>query len=232
MRFFVHFSTIQPRFKHLDDTINSLKCQNVPVEKIMITTSIKDNRFKSLEELHRYKDDIVNFQIIEVDYGPHNKILGALKFYETLDNKHDVYMMICDDDNKYDVNTINSYKESLETNKDYIYTHFFEQNKRLKYINHLQGADSYLLTPKFFEKTSYDKYIAFLNDIIWNCHDALYQDDYVISFYLYTYCEMQIKTVSTRHRYKSGIQIEQLHRDPNVHRREKNTKDYLSKLIV
>ena len=61
MRFFVHFSTIQPRFKHLDDTINSLKCQNVPVEKIMITTSIKDNRFKSLEELHRYKDDIVNY---------------------------------------------------------------------------------------------------------------------------------------------------------------------------
>lgn len=233
MRFYVHFATIQPRFNHLHDVIKSWINQTTKIEKIIITTSEADKRFDSLDVLNTYKmyPNLV-IQSLKVDYGPNNKILGALKYYETIDgNKDDIYMIICDDDNRYYKDINKSYLESINNNKNYIYTQFHTPKFRLKNFNHLQGADTYMLTPDFFKVTTYDIYENYLKNVITECPEAFFQDDYVICYYIYIYCKLEIKTVMKIQGYTQATKICQLHLDPLVHEREKKTIEYFNKKL-
>ena len=60
------------------------------------------------------------------------------------------------------------------------------------------------------------------------CEDCLYQDDYVISYYIYKYCNMTIKTVNKpcNYNHAHSCTIQQLHLDPKVYQREQNTVTY------
>ena len=232
MKFYVHFSTIQPRFAYLNDVLNSWKNQSVNIDGIVVSTSKVDKRFCNPDIIYYYAKNQPNstVQILDYDYGPHNKILGALQFYETLEGKDNSYVIICDDDLVYTEDIVKSYTDSLSDNKNYIYTHYVTNN-RIKHINHMQGADTYLLTPDFFKNTTFDKYKAYLDEILAECEDCLYQDDYVISYYIYKYCNMTIKTVNTNGSYNhaQSANIQQLHLDPKVHEREQNTVTYFNK---
>ena len=181
--------------------------------QILFTTTQKINR-------------ILQFKFY---YGPHNKLLGALQYYETLEDKYNSYVIICDDDLVYTEDIVKSYIDSLSDNKNHIYTHYVTNN-RIKNINHMQGADTYLLTPEFFKNTTFEKYKAYLDEILAECEDCLYQYDYVICYYIYKYCNMTIKTVNNNCNYNHGqsANIQQLHLDPKVYEREKNTVTYFN----
>lgn len=229
MKFYVHFSSIEPRFDKIQPVINSIFNQTIPIEKLIITTSLKDKRFISLDKLNVYKKDNIIIQTLDEDYGPNNKILGAIKYYETLDNKDDVYILICDDDNLLHKDTVKSYLESLSNNKLFIYTHF-KTEERIKNINHMQGADTYILNSKFLNNVTYDMYENYLKKIFIECPDAKYQDDYVITYFIYKYCKLEIKRVITPYLYNSTLKIPQLHQEIDVHEKEKRTKLYFNEL--
>ena len=203
LKYYIHLSTIQPRFPYLNGVINSWLNQNVKPEKIVITTSTTDSRYTSHEILDQYNNDNIIIQIIDVDYGPNNKIIGALKFYESLEDKDNVYIIICDDDILYNEKTIKLYKEYIEkyySNKDdYIYTYFYSPycrfiNKHYR-LEHLQGADTYLLTQKFLSFTTYSIYEEYLKKTITDCSDAFFQDDYVISYFIHFICKLKVNYI-------------------------------------
>ena len=239
-KYYVHFSTIQPRFSYLSDVINSWLKQHIKPEKIIITTSTLDSRYISTEILDNYKKDSIIIQTIDIDYGPNNKILGALKFYETLEDKENVCIIICDDDIIYNINTIKSYKDYMDKYRnDFILTHFYTPYCRFVNKNygleHLQGADTYILTKKFLSMTTYSDYETYLKDTINNCPDTFYQDDYVVSYYIHFICKLKVKHVPSYSCYKNNnnIPIEtQMHKDVKINERESNTIKYLNSLIL
>ena len=242
-KYYVHFSTIQPRFPYLNGVITSWLTQYIKPEKIIITTSSLDPRYTSHEILDQYKNNDIIIQILDIDYGPNNKILGALKFYENLEDKDNVCIIICDDDIIYNEKTIKSYKEYIDkyyNDKDnYILTNFYSPHCR--FINkdygleHLQGADTYILTKNFLSSTTYSDYETYLKDTINNCPDTFYQDDYVISYYIHFICKLKVKHVPSYSCYKhnNNIPIEtQMHKDNKINERESNTIKYFNSLIL
>lgn len=234
MKIVVHFSTIQPRFADLSHVIMSWLEQSVPVYKIVITTSCLDPRFVSTDLIGNVLGDLDNDKIIiqlldDVDFGPHNKMIGALKFYETLSDRDNVHLLICDDDNKYDVDTVKTYLETIERQQhtENTLTQYKADMRLSPTIAHVQGADTYLLNPLLLSTTTYTEYLEFIKNIIAECPDAVYQDDYVVSFFIQVIKKIQIKTVARRVSYNMMVKHSQMHLHIKVHEREKNTLDFL-----
>jgi hypothetical protein len=230
MKFYIHFATIQPRFPELEHVIKSWKDQTTPCDTLVFTTSLTDPRFVNLDLLEKFKADNVILQTLDVDYGAHNKILGALKYFgSTIDD--DSYVVICDDDNRYDMDTIKSYRNSLERdNEDVVYTQFKPQ-QRLPDINHVQGADTYVLPAKFFKLMTYQKYLDYIQSVIAECPDALYQDDYVITYAIHE-LGFKIRSTFKRVSYNMAIKHGQMHQDPRVTERERNTVEFFKNKIL
>ena len=126
--------------------------QSVNIDGIVVSTSKVDKRFCNPDIIYYYAKKTTNstVQILDYDYGPHNKILGALQFYNTIEDKDNSYVIICDDDLVYTKYIVQSYIDSLSDNKNHIYTHYVTNNRINNIINHMQGADTYLLTPAVF----------------------------------------------------------------------------------
>lgn len=229
----VHFTTIPTRYAYLDYTINSWLSQTVPVRHIIISVRQEYKHYKEndLSLLNRYKElsDKIIIQVLDIDHGPHDKVVGALYYRETSENKtrEKVYTIICDDDLYYHPETVASYQDMIPGQKSpTVYTHFRDETHRLKDIRHIQGADSYILPPFFFKKTTTEIYTAFLDKCFQECPDAFYQDDYVISYYIAKVCGIDIKGVIRPMSYQLVHLIDELHQNPLVHEREKNTINY------
>lgn len=229
----VHFKTIPPRYLFLQKTIDSWKNQTVPVRNIIITVNKTSKNFpkNDLTQLERYKNDAI-IQVLDFDHGPSDKIVGALSFVSNDTNDtNDTYMIICDDDIIYHPRTIESYISSISNNTDNVFTHFIRNRQRLPGIHHLQGADSYILPPSFFRKTSVSSYIDFLENCFSECPDSFYQDDYLISYYLCIICKYEIESTRYPVMYKISHQIEELHNYKYVLKREAHTVQYLTSKI-
>ena len=239
----VHFTTIPTRYAYLEYTINSWLSQTVPVRHIIISVSQEYKHYKEndLSLLNRYKElsDKIIIQVLDIDHGPHDKVVGALYYRDILENKtrekketketkEKVYTIICDDDLYYHPETVASYQEMIPGQKSpTVYTHFSDETHRLKDIRHIQGADSYILPPFFFKKTTIEIYTAFLDKCFQECPDTFYQDDYVISYYIAKVCGgIDIKGVTRPMAYQLVHLIDELHQNPLVHEREKNTINY------
>lgn len=241
----VHFTTIPPRFPYLQYTIQSWLNQSVHVDKIVISVRDTYKNFGKLQHIERvgiemYKklSDKIVIQFLDgKDHGPNDKIIGALTFYNNLklDSKlnqklDSIYTIICDDDLSYHEDTIKSYmtEPELFISSNIIYTHFSDNKERLPGIRHLQGADTYLLPPLFFKQTTVVDYIEFLDKSMTQCPDIFYQDDYMISYYASIICKFLIQGVKKPYMYTNVHYIEELHQNPLVHEREKNTVNYLT----
>lgn len=237
----VHFTTIPTRYAYLEYTINSWLSQTVPVRYIIISVSQEYKHYKEndLSLLDRYKklSDKIIIQVLDTDHGPHDKVVGALHYRHILEKnikkeerkerKEKIYTIICDDDLYYHPETVASYQEMIPRQKSpTVYTHFRDETHRLKDIRHIQGADSYILPPFFFKKTTTEIYTAFLDKCFQECPDAFYQDDYVISYYIAKVCGIDIKGVTRYMAYQLVHLIDELHQNPLVHEREKNTINY------
>ena len=231
MIFDVHFTTIPTRYAYLEYTINSWLAQTVPIRNIIISYSkkyrnYKDNDVSLLEPLKKY--DKVILQALDTDYGPHDKVVGAIH-YRNLNER--AYTIICDDDLYYHPETVASYQEMIiSQTQPTVYTHYTDNPYRLKDIRHIQGADTYILPPFFFKKAG--MYTSFLDKCLQECPDSFYQDDYVISYYISKICKIDIKSVKKPMMFQLVHLIDELHKNPLVHEREKNTIQYLSNLNI
>jgi hypothetical protein len=250
MKFLVHFTTIPPRFSYLKETIESWLNQSFPIEKIVISFPKEyvrmmkdgfDERFQiewgRIEYwLKIYKN--VELQILDKDYGPNTKVFGALHYFNKLNekDKEDLNIIICDDDLKYHTDCIQSYVDSLKENKEQIVFTHFQGDDRLKIkdqnIQHLQGADTYLLSNNFLRSVSLKNYKSFLQKTIYKCPDAWYQDDYVFSYFVVVKAKYKIKTVKSPKMYKIAHLITELHHEKEVHLREQNTINYFRNILI
>jgi len=243
----VHFTTIPPRFPYLQYTIQSWLEQSVQPDKIVISIRETYKNFGKLQHIERigiemYKklSDKIVIQFLDgKDHGPNDKIIGALTFYNNLKlhsklspKLDSIYTIICDDDLSYHKDTIKSYMSEPELfSSKIIYTHFMDNKERLPGIRHLQGADTYLLPPLFFKHTTVIDYLEFLDKSMKECPDIFYQDDYMISYYASIICKFLIQGVKKPCMYNNVHYIEELHQNPLVHEREKNTVNYLTKAL-
>lgn len=64
-------------------------------------------------------------------------------------------------------------------------------------------------------------YMSFLDKCLQECPDSFYQDDYVISYYIAKICKIDIKGVNRSLAYQLVHLIDELHKNPLVHEREK-----------
>lgn len=233
MKFVVHMTTFPPRYGSLSDVLRSWHQQRFPVERVVVSVCTTDPRHKGMEALEPYLTTFPKtvFQTIDGrDYGPHFKVLGALRYFEGLQEKDNVCIIIGDDDIAYDPGVVGSYLDMMETDNSCAYTHF-KTSQRIPPMNHVQGADTYLLPPKFLKRTSFQQYKEYLDTILEECPDAFFQDDYVISFFLYHHRQIAVRTVLHHLRYRPVHFIEAMHRHHKVHEREGNTIRYLKSLL-
>jgi hypothetical protein len=215
---------------YLSNVLDSFVNQSTNIYKIVISFSIKDPRYVDHSFLYTYREkyknsfDIHIQSIDEYDFGPNNKIIGAIKYIKNNEITDDYCLLICDDDLIYNKDLLLSYREMLHDNKNIVYTNFKTINPRIKNIvSHVQGADTYTLPKIFFQKINLEDYINYLQLSLRECPDIFYQDDYVISFYLHKYAGIDVKCVKQTKSYnESNIlkNAEQLHLHKQINERE------------
>lgn len=236
MKFVVVLTSFPARFAFLHHVLDSWHRQSVPVESIFVAVSTTDPRYgdESMATLKEYAVTYPKTKIITLcdDFGPHNKMLGAL----SCPRDPDAYVLVCDDDISYGKETVEYYQSSLNERKlsplgTEVLTHF-RTSQRIPGVPHVQGADTYLLPPLFFQRTTYERYREYLVDTMTRCPEAFYQDDYVVSYYFVVHCGLDIEMTRQYPKYSSKVFIEPLSRHPDRPKREKKTTDYFRSLRV
>lgn len=249
--YIVVIATIPPRFKDIKTTIISWLEQTKPLKEIVIVVCKNYINYKSYninilkdkisEILKIYPLACVKILTLDNDYGPNNKIVGALSYIHSKPINPKDNVIISDDDLIYDKDNIKNYHEKMiefhnllkmsKSKIDIVLTNFFSRDH---HITHVQGADTYLLTSNFFQKETVNSYIEFLTGFFSRCPDGLYQDDYVISFRLFL-LGFVVKYVG----YKNDSYLEnrnnffdELHENPSVHKREKNVRKFIYKFLT
>ena len=132
MKFVVHFTTIPTRSTQIKKTIDSWLNQTHPVEKVVITLQ-KNCTLPMLD----YGETRVEFQYVNENSGPSDKIIGALMYYQNLrddSDKNQTYFIIGDDDLVYNQDTVRIYRDEYVQDPNRVYTFFQKQERFLRKI--------------------------------------------------------------------------------------------------
>ncbi len=171
---YVSISTIPPRIKNLEKSVESILNQTLKPDKIFINIPLKYRRFKEIikdDQIPNFKDTIVEVTRCE-DYGPGTKLLGSLHKI-----KKDSLVILADDDNSY---------ENYMIEKFYYFHKVAPDNAYSFYVHPLdnfpigQGADGFAINTNALKgvKNFYDKVVK--------DHKELFLcDDLWISYFLY-----------------------------------------------
>lgn len=118
--------------------------------------------------------------------------------------------------------------ETYINNKSNCIMTFFAPQYRIPELKniHIQGADSFFVPESIFHLNNLDTFILNFHKI---CKNSFYQDDYV--FYVY-FVLNNYKIQSLSHLLNGIIfypvhDIEELHKNPKVYQREKNTITFI-----
>ena len=96
---YVSISTIPPRIKNLEKSVESILNQTLKPDKIFINIPLKYRRFKEIikdDQIPNFKDSSIEVTRCE-DCGPGTKLLGSLHKMEK-----DSLVILADDDNFYE----------------------------------------------------------------------------------------------------------------------------------
>jgi len=178
---YISISTIPPRLKNLNESINSLLNQTKKPDKIFVNIPYKYKRFSETIEdnqIPKFDSDIVEVTRCE-DCGPGTKLLGSLNKL-----KKNSLVILADDDHVYEDYMIEKflYFYSKAPNNAYSF-----------YVHPLgnfpvgQGADGFAINTNhlkgvknFYDKVAKDYKELFLHDDLW------------ISYFLYFFKKNKI----------------------------------------
>tara|TARA_B100000029_G_C17534276_1_gene944296 strand:- start:1012 stop:1743 length:732 start_codon:yes stop_codon:yes gene_type:complete len=165
---YVSVTTIPPRIKNLEKSIESLLNQTLKPDKIFINIPVKYSRFEEtirVDQIPNFKDSIIEI-IKGEDYGPGTKLLGSLHKL-----KKDSLVILVDDDNLY---------EDYMIEKFYYFYKVAPENAYSFYVHPLdnfpigQGADGFAINTNtltgiknFYDKVVKDYKDLFLCDDLW-----------------------------------------------------------------
>jgi len=178
---YISISTIPPRLKNLEESIESLLKQTKKPDKIFINIPYKYERFnETIEEnkIPKFNNDIVEVTRCQ-DYGPGTKLLGSLNKFEK-----NSLLILADDDHFY---------------KDYMiekFFHFYSRAPNNAYSFFVyplgnfpvgQGADGFAINTNHLTgiKNFYDK-------VVKNYKELFLNDDLWISYFLYFFKKNKI----------------------------------------
>ena len=192
----ISLSVLPSRFKGILPTINSLTDQSVLPEKIIINLPRYFKRDKTNYEIPQYihEHPLIELNWIEEDMGPATKLLPTISRYEKQPER---LIIVVDDDQIYPRDLVSNYVENEKLLPDVAMTlsgwtvprSFDHADKKQQYggivrfyrtdnsvnkpeqVDCLQGAASFAVKPKFFNKNVYDfanaPGEAFFVDDIW-----------------------------------------------------------------
>ena len=178
---YISVSTIPPRLKNLNESVNSLLNQTKKPDKIFVNIPYKYKRFSETIEdnqIPKFDSDIVEVTRCE-DCGPGTKLLGSLNKL-----KKNSLVILADDDHVYEDYMIEKflYFYSKAPNNAYsFYVHPLEN------FPVGQGADGFAINTNhlkgvknFYDKVAKDYKELFLHDDLW------------ISYFLYFFKKNKI----------------------------------------
>ena len=171
---YVSITTIPPRVKNIEKSIQSLLNQTLKPDKIFINIPSNYKRFRETikdVQIPNFKDNIVEIIRCE-DYGPGTKLLGSLHKL-----KKDSLVILADDDNFY---------ENYMIEKFYYFYKIAPENAYSFYVHPLdnfpigQGADGFAINTNTLEGIK-----NFYNKIVENYKELFLCDDLWISYFLH-----------------------------------------------
>jgi|TARA_Y100000741_G_C18188461_1_gene532459 hypothetical protein len=178
---YISISTIPPRLKYLNESVNSLLKQTKKPDKIFVNIPYTYKRFKETvtdNQIPKFDSSIVEVTRCE-DCGPGTKLLGSLSKI-----KKNSLLILADDDQTYENYMIEKFFHfySMEPNNAYsFYVH------PLGNFGIGQGADGFAINTNhlkgiqdFYDKVVKDYKELFLYDDLW------------ISFFLYFFRKNKI----------------------------------------
>ena len=178
---YISISTIPPRLKYLNESVNSLLKQTRKPDKIFVNIPYAYKRFKETvtdNQIPKFDSSIVEVTRCE-DCGPGTKLLGSLNKI-----KKNSLLILADDDHTYENYMIEKFFHfySMEPNNAYsFYVH------PLGNFGIGQGADGFAINTNhlkgiqdFYDKVVKDYKELFLYDDLW------------ISFFLYFFRKNKI----------------------------------------
>jgi len=178
---YISISTIPPRLKNLNKSVNSLLKQTRKPDKIFVNIPYQYKRFSETIEVNqipKFDSDIVEVTRCE-DCGPGTKLLGSLSKFEK-----NSLLILADDDHIYEDYMIEKfwYFYSKAPNNAYsFYVH------PLGNFGIGQGADGFAINTNHLTgiKNFYDK-------VVKNYKELFLYDDLWISYFLYFFKKNKI----------------------------------------
>ena len=178
-KFYISMTTIPSRFKNLPKTIDSLVNQSYPPVQIILNIPKQYGfRFKNqsipqenIEQLQQKYGKKLRINMIEKDYGPGSKLLGAL---ECNDISDDSYIILVDDDVIY-CDFLKDY--CIGVNEHAVFSSCVCDHEDID-LKIGQGVNAFLI-----KKQLLSKFQRFYN-IIKDNELLNYHDDMYISYYL------------------------------------------------
>ena len=170
---YVSITTIPPRVKNLNKSVESLLNQTKKPDKIFINIPHNYRRFKEIinnNVIPKFNNENVQITRCE-DYGPGTKLLGSLDKL----NK-DCLLILADDDHYYENYMIEKFFKSYCSAPENAYSFYVH---RVKNLECGQGADGFAINTKYLTNIQ-----QFYNLVIKDYKELFLHDDLWISFFL------------------------------------------------
>ena len=178
---YISISTIPPRLKNLNESVNSLLNQTKKPDKIFVNIPYKYKRFSETIEdnqIPKFDSDIVEVTRCE-DCGPGTKLLGSLNKFEK-----NSLVILADDDHVYEDYMIEKFLYFYSKTPNNAYSFYVHP---LGNFPVGQGADGFAINTNhlkgvknFYDKVAKDYKELFLHDDLW------------ISYFLYFFKKNKI----------------------------------------
>jgi len=178
---YVSLTTIPPRFKNLNKSVESLLKQTKKPDKIFINIPTKYRRFPETiqdDQIPKFSNDSV--EIIRCDdFGPGTKLLGSL---EKLSKNS--LVILADDDNIYEDYMVEKFIYFYSKNPNNAYSFYVHP---LGNFGIGQGADGFAINTNYLDGIK-----NFYNKIVKDYKELFLYDDLWISYFLYFFKKNKI----------------------------------------
>ena len=178
---YISISTIPPRLKNLNESVNSLLNQTKKPDKIFVNIPFKYRRFNEAikdDEIPKFDSSVVEITRCE-DFGPATKLLGSLNKLEK-----NSLVILADDDHVYEDYMIEKFLYFYSKAPNNAYSFYVHP---LGKFGIGQGADGFGINTNFLDGIK-----NFYNKVVKDYKELFLYDDLWISYFLYFFKKNKI----------------------------------------